>query len=95
MTIEKDSNPALLSLLILTPQYFVITLSEVFISVTGVEWAYTEAPPQMKAIVNACWVMTTCVGNLIDLIIVSIKFTKLQECFYDNSDLLSIINNQI
>jgi len=43
------------------------------VSVTGVEWAYTEAPPSMKAIVNALWVMTTCIGNLIDLIIISIK----------------------
>mgnify|MGYP000752959479 CR=1 FL=1 len=36
----------------------------------------------IKAIVNACWVMTTCIGNLIDLIIVSIKFTKLQSMEY-------------
>ena len=25
-----------------------MTLSEVLVSVTGVEWAYTEAPPSMK-----------------------------------------------
>merc|ERR1719471_549824 len=52
------------------------------VSVTGVEWAYTEAPPSMKAIVNALWVMTTCIGNLIDLIIISIKFSKYQSVEY-------------
>ena len=26
-----------------------ITVSEIMVSVTGVEWAYTEAPPSMKA----------------------------------------------
>ena len=64
------------------PQYFIITLSEVFVSVTGIEWAYTEAPTCMKSIVNAFWVLTTCVGNLIDLAIVSIKFTRIQSTEY-------------
>ena len=82
LTVHRDSNPATISILAFIPQYFVITLSEILVSVTGVEWAYTEAPPQMKAIVNACWVMTTCFGNLIDLIIVSIKFTPLQSMEY-------------
>ena len=44
-----DSNPATISILTFIPQYFVMTLSEVLVSVTGVEWAYTEAPPNMKA----------------------------------------------
>ena len=52
------------------------------VSVTGVEWAYTEAPPSMKAIMNACWVLTTCIGNLIDLVIVSLKFTREQSNEY-------------
>ena len=30
-------------------QYFLITVGEIMVSVTGVEWAYTEAPPSMKA----------------------------------------------
>ena len=77
------------------PQYFVMTLAEVLINVTGikiynfilfyssgVEWAYTEAPPSMKSVVNAFWVLTVCVGNLIDLIIVSIKFTEKQSSEY-------------
>ena len=74
-TLEQDSLPATISILTFIPQYLVITISEVMVSVTGVEWAYTESPPSMKAIVNALWVMTTCIGNLIDLIIVSLKVT--------------------
>ena len=37
------------SILSFIPQYLVITVSEIMVSVTGVEWAYTEAPPTMKA----------------------------------------------
>ena len=44
----RDSNAATISILWFVPQYFVMTLSEVLVSVTGVEWAYTEAPPSMK-----------------------------------------------
>jgi len=73
LIVHQDSNPATISILTFIPQYLVLTIAEVMVSVTGVEWAYTEAPPTMKAIVNALWVLTTCVGNLIDLVIVSLK----------------------
>ena len=36
----------------------------------------------MKAIMNACWYMTICFGNLIDLVIVSLKFTREQSNEY-------------
>ena len=73
LILHQDSNAATISILTFIPQYLVLTIAEVMVSVTGVEWAYTEAPPTMKAIVNALWVLTTCVGNLIDLVIVSLK----------------------
>ncbi|CAG5084087.1 Oidioi.mRNA.OKI2018_I69.PAR.g10542.t1.cds [Oikopleura dioica] len=82
INVHKDSNSAQLSIMWFIPQYFVMTLAEVLINVTGVEWAYTEAPPSMKSVVNAFWVLTVCVGNLIDLIIVSIKFTEKQSSEY-------------
>jgi len=82
INVVQDSNAATVSILTFIPQYLVITVSEIMVSVTGVEWAYTEAPPSMKAIVNALWVMTTCIGNLIDLIIISIKFSKYQSVEY-------------
>ena len=80
--VHQDSNAATISILWFIPQYFLITVGEIMVSVTGVEWAYTEAPPSMKAIMNACWVLTTCVGNLIDLVIVSLKFTREQSNEY-------------
>ncbi|CBY14196.1 unnamed protein product [Oikopleura dioica] len=92
INVHKDSNSAKLSIMWFIPQYFVMTLAEVLINVTGVEWAYTEAPPSMKSVVNAFWVLTVCVGNLIDLIIVSIKFTEKQssEYFLFGTSLISL-----
>ena len=45
----RDNLYLFFSILTFIPQYLVITVSEIMVSVTGVEWAYTEAPPSMKA----------------------------------------------
>lgn len=44
--------------------YFVITLSEILISVTGLELAFVAAPPTMKSFVTACWLVTVGLANL-------------------------------
>ena len=48
--IHQDSNAATISILTFIPQYFLITVGEIMVSVTGVEWAYTEAPPSLDLI---------------------------------------------
>ncbi|KAK4951825.1 peptide transporter ptr2 [Elasticomyces elasticus] len=45
-----------------TPAYFLIGVSEIFISVTGLEYAYTKAPPTMKSFVQSMYLFTTAVG---------------------------------
>jgi POT family proton-dependent oligopeptide transporter len=34
------------------------------VSITGLEYAYTQAPPSMKSTMNAIWLLTVTVGNL-------------------------------
>ncbi|GMT28701.1 hypothetical protein PFISCL1PPCAC_19998, partial [Pristionchus fissidentatus] len=51
------------------PQYVVITMGEVLLSVTGLEFAYSQADPHMKSIMQALWLMTVFLGNLIDAMI--------------------------
>jgi POT family proton-dependent oligopeptide transporter len=43
--------------------YAVVTASEVMVSVTGLEYAYTEAPMSMKSTVMAFWLLTVSLGN--------------------------------
>lgn len=43
--------------------YIILTASEVMVSVTGLEYAYTQAPPTMKSTVMAFWLLTVSVGN--------------------------------
>lgn len=40
-------------------------------SITGLEFAYSQAPTSMKSVLQACWLLTTAFGNLIVVIIES------------------------
>ncbi len=44
--------------------YVLLTFGEVLVSATGLEFAYSQAPPQMKGVVMSFWNLTTTVGNL-------------------------------
>jgi POT family proton-dependent oligopeptide transporter len=44
--------------------YALLTFGEVLVSATGLEFAYSQAPPPMKGVIMAFWLLTTTVGNL-------------------------------
>lgn len=52
--------------------YLTITIAEVLISITGLEFAYTQAPKSMKSTVMSFWMLTTFLGNVI--VSISAKF---------------------
>lgn len=45
--------------------YLTVTIAEVLISVTGLEFAYTQAPKSMKSTIMSFWMLTTFLGNFI------------------------------
>ncbi len=44
--------------------YVVLTASEVMVSITGLEFAYTQAPKNMKSIVMALFLLSVSLGNI-------------------------------
>ncbi|MCB0377741.1 MAG: POT family MFS transporter [Bdellovibrionales bacterium] len=44
--------------------YLTITIAEVMISITGLEFAYTQAPKSMKSVIMSFWMLTTFLGNV-------------------------------
>ncbi|KAF2132509.1 PTR2-domain-containing protein [Dothidotthia symphoricarpi CBS 119687] len=48
-----------------TGAYMLIGISEIFASVTGLEYAYTKAPPTMKSFVQAMYLLTNAFGSAI------------------------------
>ncbi|KAF2801839.1 PTR2-domain-containing protein [Mytilinidion resinicola] len=48
-----------------TGAYMLIGISEIFASVTGLEYAYTKAPPSMKSFVQSMYLFTNAFGSAI------------------------------
>jgi proton-dependent oligopeptide transporter, POT family len=47
------------------PQYVFLTVGEVLVSVTGLEFSYTQAPRSMKSTIMSIWFLTIAAGNLL------------------------------
>jgi len=48
-----------------TVQYLIMTTAEVLISVTGLEFAYTQAPRAMKSTIMGFWLLCVTGGNIL------------------------------
>jgi POT family proton-dependent oligopeptide transporter len=44
--------------------YIILTLAEVFVSATGLEFAYSQAPARMKGVIMSFWSLSVTVGSL-------------------------------
>lgn len=65
----EDIQPNTIHMALQIPQYFLITIGEVVFSVTGLEFSYSQAPSNMKSVLQAGWLLTVAVGNIIVLIV--------------------------
>lgn len=57
--------------------YVILTLGEAMVSITGLEFSYTQAPNKMKSAVMAAWLFTVSLGN---------QFTAQVNFFISNPD---------
>lgn len=57
-----------------TPAYVFIGLAEIFISVTGLEYAYTKAPPSMKSFVQSMYLLTNAFGSALSEALLPVLF---------------------
>ncbi|XP_006100697.1 solute carrier family 15 member 1 [Myotis lucifugus] len=65
----EDIAPNTVNMALQVPQYFLMTCGEVVFSVTGLEFSYSQAPSNMKSVLQAGWLLTVAVGNIIVLIV--------------------------
>ena len=61
----EAAGPGQVPVLWQVPQYFIMTTSEVLVSITGLEFAYTQAPRAMKSTIMGFWFLCVTIGNLI------------------------------
>ncbi len=44
--------------------YVILSAGEVLVSITGLEYAYTQSPKSMKSTMSAIWLLTVAIGNV-------------------------------
>ena len=62
--------------------YFIITLSEVLVSITGLEFAYSQAPLRMKSTVMGFWLLTVAFGNVLVAVLARFSHLNLEDFFW-------------
>jgi POT family proton-dependent oligopeptide transporter len=63
MQLAIDGGDALSIVWQMLPYAF-LTFGEVLVSATGLEFAYSQAPPAMKGVIMSFWNLTVTIGNL-------------------------------
>ncbi|KAF8502569.1 PTR2-domain-containing protein [Gautieria morchelliformis] len=63
---QGNPTPSTLNVWIQVPAYVLIAISEIFASITGLEYAYNKAPKRMKSLVMAAFLFTTAIGNALN-----------------------------
>ncbi|XP_078083990.1 solute carrier family 15 member 2 [Mustelus asterias] len=58
------------------PQYVLMSAGEVMFSITGVEFSYSQAPLNMKAVLQSGWLLTVAFGNVLVLIVAKAAYMK-------------------
>ncbi|MDH5414567.1 MAG: hypothetical protein OEW87_10550, partial [Flavobacteriaceae bacterium] len=53
--------------------FLVITMAEVMISITGLQFAYTQAPRSMKSTIMSMWLLTVFFANMLTAFIAKIN----------------------
>ena len=87
--IDSPASPQIHIMWQLIP-YFLITLSEVLVSITGLEFAYSQAPRRMKSTVMGFWLLTVALGNVLVALLARFAHLKLVNFFWVFAALMAI-----
>jgi len=86
-----DSQPPLtVPWSFIIPQFALLTAGEIMISVTGLEFAYTQAPTSMKSLVMSCWTLTISLGNALVAVMSLISLESMVINFAIYAGLMSV-----
>ncbi|MBI1311536.1 MFS transporter [bacterium] len=63
--IDGSPKPNSVSVLWQIAPYLIMTQAEVMVSITGLEFAYTQAPTRMKSTIMGFWLLSVSLGNVL------------------------------
>jgi proton-dependent oligopeptide transporter, POT family len=71
--------------------YFLLTTGEILISITGLEFAYSQAPRSMKSTIMSLFFLTVFVGNVITGVVAQLNTFKGADFFYFFAGLMAVV----
>ena len=71
-SIVESSPPSSVTVFMQIPQYLVMTVAEILVSVAGLEFAYEDAPTTMKSNIMSMFLLATAVGDVMGGLIYTI-----------------------
>lgn len=69
--------------------YFILTTAEVLVSITGLEFAYTQAPRAMKSTIMGFWLLCVTFGNVLVAFLAPLQTLSLTTFFWTFAGLMS------
>ena len=70
--------------------YLILTTSEVMVSITGLEFAYTQAPKRMKSTLMGFWLLTVALGNVLVALLARFGGLALADFFWVFAGLMTV-----
>ncbi|HLP01379.1 MAG TPA: hypothetical protein VK163_05085 [Opitutaceae bacterium] len=70
--------------------YLIITTSEVLVSITGLEFAYTQAPRAMKSTIMGFWLLAVTMGNILVAFLAPLQTLSLTTFFWTFAGLMGV-----
>jgi POT family proton-dependent oligopeptide transporter len=70
--------------------YLIITVAEVMVSVTGLEFAYSQAPRRMKSVIMGFWLFNVTLGNLLVVFLSTFKGLQPAMFFWTFAGLMAL-----
>jgi POT family proton-dependent oligopeptide transporter len=70
--------------------YLIMTQAEVMVSITGLEFAYTQAPKRMKSTIMGFWLLTVTLGNVLVARITKVPDMPLEKFFWVFAGLMAL-----
>jgi dipeptide/tripeptide permease len=75
---DKNNHVKTVNVLWQLPQIVLLAIGEIFLSVTGLEFAYAQSPIRLKAFVTALYLSTTGIGDLLAGVLYSTIFSSMK-----------------
>nr|AKN21487.1 slc15a-1 [Schmidtea mediterranea] len=89
------NNGSTISIMWQFPQYLLISIGEILVSITGLSFSYDQAPDGMKSLVNAFWYLSNAFGNIIVMVVAKMDLVEKQSWEYLIFAILCIVFNVI